>query len=38
MIKTIGIAGTGIMGTAIGEVNLLSGYKVLFYDPDKKTA
>jgi len=36
MIKSIGIAGTGIMGTAIGEVNLLSGYKVLFYDPDKK--
>jgi 3-hydroxybutyryl-CoA dehydrogenase len=32
MIKVIGIAGAGQMGTAIAEVNLRAGHTILLYD------
>ena len=36
MIKVIGIAGAGQMGTAIAEVNLRAGHTVLLYDNNNK--
>ena len=36
MIKVIGIAGAGQMGTAIAEVNLRAGHTVLLYDNNKE--
>ena len=36
MIKVIGIAGDGQMGTAIAEVNLRAGHTILLYDNNNK--
>lgn len=36
MIKIIGIAGAGQMGTAIAEVNLRAGHTVMLYDNNKE--
>ncbi|MGB0573394.1 MAG: 3-hydroxyacyl-CoA dehydrogenase family protein [Hyphomicrobiales bacterium] len=36
MFQTIGIAGSGLMGTAIAEVNLLSNFNIILFDSNSE--
>jgi len=36
MFQTIGIAGSGLMGTAIAEVNILSKFNIILFDSNSE--